>query len=165
MKTKTSKKGSAFDLLLISVFFIAFILISIMALTMLSTVNNQLKSQGVLAPAGQVAMDNMEARYPKIIDGLLAFIIIGLSLTSVIGAFAIRSHPIFYFVTIILLFIIGVINIILKDTYFAITSNPAFSGAASQFIFGTWFMTQFPFIMAVIGILIAIITYSRGVPE
>lgn len=157
-----AKKGSAFDTLFISVFIFSFIIVCIVVYSVASKVSDDLQSQGSLSPTAQVDLDNTIDRFPSIFDNIMIAIIIGLSLVSVVGAFIIRSNPIFFFVAIIMLLTIGVINVVLKDTFFAFAQDNEMGQYANAFPKSTFIMTRWPFLMFAIGILIVILTYTRG---
>ena len=160
-KCGLNKRGSVQDVPFIAVMMFVILFMAILGTWLLGVLNDAFTSSGSLSAQGQATFDEMEARHPKIFDNALLFVLIGVSMAAVIGAFAINTHPIFYFVSFIFLLFAGVANLFLKDLFFMLTTNTAFTAAAQQYTIGTYLMTAFPFIMAVISFMIAIITYSK----
>jgi hypothetical protein len=114
-----------------------------------------------LAPAGNVIgiLGDM--------NHMLIYLFFGLQIATIISAFAIKSHPIFFF----MFFIIQVIALILAptmtDIYASFYNDPTLSMYSSQFSLIKALMDNLQIVMLAISILvgIAMFAFPRGAAE
>lgn len=94
-------------------------------------------------------------------DYMFVFLAIGLSATTLIGAFMIRSHPIFYVFSTILLGIMVLVSGQITNAFDKFVTSSAFSSIANSFPMMVTFMRNLPLFILISGILIAAVMYGR----
>lgn len=90
-------------------------------------------------------------------------IVIGMCSVSIISAFMIQTHPIFYIAsflaTIVLVFLASIVSNVYYDF---INNTDVFASFINQFSAMYTVIMNLPLIMLVISVIVAIATYSRG---
>ena len=95
---------------------------------------------------------------------LFPFLIVGLVLFVIVSAFFANSHPMFLFISIVILGITILLGAIFGNIFQQLTVTTALSESASDFNIINIFMKNFPLIMVVIGVItiFVLIAYGRG---
>lgn len=93
-------------------------------------------------------------------DNIIIFAIVMLSLGSIILAFLIKTHPVFFFIAIFLLVFALTMAGIVGRTMDALTDNAQISATASQFPKMMLVLDNFPTFIFVLGLLIMISMYA-----
>lgn len=158
---QNSKKGNALiETITIVVMITVFIFGSIIAYNALKDVNSDIQIDSdmptIAKQTTQSATDNM----PNIIEGLVLFILVGLTLSAIIFAFIIDTHPIFFVVTIILLIIVMFIGAFLSNAFTDVLD--AEYNTQSSFPISYWVMNNLLNIALIIGFLIIISLYAKS---
>ena len=100
----------------------------------------------------------------NVLIGLIPLILMGFALGAIVSAFLIKTHPIFFGITILLLIIQALITPFLTNTWTSIiTANSDLQTKALQFTFIIFVMNNMPLIAFVIACLVAVVSYMRGV--
>jgi len=157
---QNSKKGNALiETITIVVMITVFIFGSVIAYNALKDVNSDIQSDSdmptVAKETTQSATDNM----PNIIEGLVMFILIGLTISAVIFAFIIDTHPIFFIVTIILLIIVLFIGAFLSSAFTEVLDSEY--NTQADFPVSYWVMNNLLTVALIIGFLIIISLYAK----
>jgi len=80
----------------------------------------------------------------------------------VISAFMTPTHPIFFAFTIVLFIFLMIASVVLSNVYEAISTVPQFATAVSHLAIPNMIMSNLPLITVIIGVLLAIVLYSRS---
>lgn len=97
------------------------------------------------------------------LNNVSIFILLGLSLGAILSALLIPSHPAFFFISILLVFIEFMIIPPLVNVYNGILLSPSFIGEASQFNLTIGLLQQLPIWTAATTLLAAIVAImARG---
>lgn len=99
--------------------------------------------------------------YPSFWDGAFVFIFFGLWLSAIISAFLVDSHPIFFFIMIIILVPILVVGMVLGNTYEEYMNDSEYSTYKSSFPMTYWIMTHMLPITIIVGVSIGISLYAK----
>ncbi len=157
-----NRKGSGMDVIYILSFLFIFAIITVVAFTFYSsytdsisgnehfnnTVNDQVEEQ---------ALSTLHAW-----DYLFVFILIGLTITTLIGGFMLRTHPAFFWVSLLLLIIAIILGAILGNIFGEVASTPSFSSAAGELNVIPFFMNHLPLMILLIGGVILVILYAKN---
>lgn len=96
-----------------------------------------------------------------IMNALFPFILIGLIAMVIVSAMFIDSHPIFFFVSLIILGVVVLLAVVFSNIYQEITTSTEFGDAENEFSIVTLIMENMPFIVAAIIIITMIVLWSR----
>lgn len=158
-----NKKGDWISYMFAAVVIFMLGIVIIIGKLAVNEVTIDLNASSELGNESKEIMNTFNANYIGLWDNLFATIFIGLFLAMCISAYFIRSHPIYYFIFIVIIAVFSLINMLLADFFHELMSNAELSVYANEFSKMAWFMgTKFPFFMLIFGILLGIIFYSKG---
>jgi hypothetical protein len=98
----------------------------------------------------------------SLFNTLFPFLLFGLIAMVVVSAFFIDSHPIFFFVSFIILGIVILISVVFSNIYQTITEDAAFGDTETNFSIMNLFMKKLPYIAAIIIFITVIILWGKS---
>lgn len=161
MKLFKRKKGFVGD------FFLYMIMIFVLGLSILliyyaiSTINTGW--QGIPGVSGQpkTIMQNFNDRFVNVWDSWFLLLAIGFFITILILAFALRSHPVFAMLAILVIIIMGVIAVHFANAYTNVAGSAGLVDISSQFVFMTFIQQNLPFIVLILGAIFVIVLFAK----
>ena len=96
-----------------------------------------------------------------IANGFL-FLVVGLFAAAFIAAFIVGEHPVFAFITIILLYVMTIITAAFSNFFQSFASKTVFAYQVGQFNIVVTIMTNLPVIFFVLGSVLIIVLYAKG---
>jgi hypothetical protein len=94
------------------------------------------------------------------IDVMSAFVFIGTSIAAFVSALLIRSHPAFFFITLLILMFEVLISVIMSKVWYEIITNPSFASALSKFTVMDTVLSILPVGVVVVVCVLAGIMYA-----
>jgi len=155
------KKGTILDFVFIALMLFIFGVVSVVMYPVLIEVNDGMAEGGITGEPLEIIQD-VEDKYVNITDGIFLFILIGLSIATLIGALMINTHPAFYFIMVGLLVFFAILNGIFGNAFAEIANSPTVVDHSDQFLIINFVMQNFPLVMLVISIVIVIVLFSKG---
>lgn len=156
-----NRKGTVLDLLSIMYVLFGFAIAIVIGYFMLQ----QFSSNPILTSTVQAnaSMQTALASY-LVFDNLFLGALLGLSLSSIVASTLLKTSPVWFFLSIILLALLLVVGAIVSNSYESfIDSNAELNASASAFPKMNFVMENLLLYMAVLGSLIIIGLYSfRG---
>lgn len=107
----------------------------------------------------EVIQDGMNAMY--VFDYMFVFLAVGLSMASLIGAFMIKSHPIFYIFSTVVLSLYIIVSAAMTNAFDKLAAADGIAAIANDFPMMVTFVRNFPIFFLVSGIVIAIVMYGK----
>jgi len=163
MKTLNKSKGKkgqiVIDILIFAVILFTFGIVVILGHKILveyqSSVNSTFSSaaQNVMQQ-GVNTNENM--------DFLFAFIIVGMLIVTIITSFMIRSHPIFFILSLIVLIISIILAAIMSNIFTAITQTPELINDTARFTIIPAVEDKLPLFVLIFAALSIIILYAKS---
>lgn len=95
-------------------------------------------------------------------DYMYIFIVVGLSTSVMVGAFLVRTHPVFFIFSFFTLALLITLSGILSDIFDQLIQVTEFTSVANQFPIIVLTMRYLPKFSLGIGALIAIALYAKG---
>jgi len=115
-----------------------------------------------LVPSGIFgAYSNQFGQFFTSINNVSIFIILGMSLGAVLSALMIRSHPAFFFISVILVMVEFLILPIMVTAYNGVASSSTMAGSVSGLMQNVWIMQQLPIWTAFATLLAALVAIGR----
>jgi len=93
-------------------------------------------------------------------DWMIGFLFIGASISSIVGAILIRSHPAFFFLSLVVLLIEVVISTVFSNVWYELMTNAGMTTALAQFPIADWVLSNLPTMSLVIALIVAIVMYA-----
>lgn len=159
-----NRRGSIVDSIPVMIYFFVFMVLCAVSwvsyqglitagfFTTMSSVN------GVSANLTQYQTD-AQSGYDAL-NGIAIFVLLGTAISSMLGALLLRTHPAFFFISIIVMLCEVIIAMAFANTWNSIVTNSAMLSVATQFPIGTFFLANFPTFIFVITLLIAVVLYA-----
>lgn len=147
-----NKKGSVlFDMIYIAlmVFFIG--MCFVVGWLFFSKVNDQFQASPDISTEGKAIMSNTNTRMTTWLDGVFLTVFIGLYIGSLILAFQIDSHPIFFPISIIIFIILIIVSAVLGNTFYQFAADSQITPYAEGFTIIPFAMNHFVQIILVMG--------------
>jgi len=97
------------------------------------------------------------------LDYIFIFFFIGLIISTIVLGFQIRTHPVFFFISLILLIIVTILAGTMSNVYEQFTTNTTSSIAttASNYTAMNFLFAHLPLFIAFIGVVIMVIFYAK----
>jgi len=157
------KRGSIED----SVFIVILLFITALVFIFAFVINNAISSAA--APAFENASAGSSIGF-TVVDGIFdntlnyiyLAVFFGLVISLVVTAFLTPTHPIFFIFAIFVFIALMIVSVALSNMYSAITASATFTSATSHMPILDYIMTHLPLVAIVIGVLAAIIIFSRS---
>ncbi len=155
-----NKKGSVQDILYIGIVLTVLAIATLVTYKVSDEINTKFQASEHLEEKGKTAYSKINQMYPGIIDNSFLFLAVGLGISAFIMAALVRIHPIFIALFIILLAFIIFLSAIFSNIYQEIAANPDMTALADDLTFISKIMNALPFIVGVLGSLLAILMYK-----
>lgn len=109
----------------------------------------------------ETILTDTHTSFPSIFDGAIVFLLIGLWLTSLISAFFLDSHPIFFVVSIVILIPILIAMVILNNFYIETMELADFVTYKTQYPMTYWIGSNIFITLIIIGGSVLAALYAK----
>ena len=153
------KKATMLDTLPIMIILLAIGIGALVGTNILSSVKTEfVDNNAINSTIGRNIITNAESDYPAVFDNVIPFVFIGLMLAMIISAILVRTQPVFFFISVILLVLMIVIVPVISNTWEAACntlSTECSSFTRTQFIFD-----NLPLFLTIVGIITFVVLYA-----
>jgi len=159
-------KGKKAQLTQIVVFLVAIFVIGttiILGKLVLDNFYTALDEQDLNTAEMTEAQTNIEAQYATFDYALVLFAVV-LIIGMIITSFLIPSHPIFFVINVIGIFILVFIGMVLTNVYGELVAgeNEILSDQADEFDLVNFLISKLPYIGAVVVFILSIVMFAKG---
>jgi hypothetical protein len=151
-------KGSIFDVAYLSVWVVASMAGIILVFAVFNSIHAALQASGMTGAALNMSSNGLAAISNW--NTLIIFVYVGVSLGTVVSAFAIKEHPIYFFLFLIVQVLVLAITPALQAVYTAIASNSFLAVAVATFPYFAILVTNLPIFVLVLSFLVALAMYA-----
>ena len=160
---KFNKKGSIED----SIFVIILLFIVAIFLIIMYVVSGAISAAAIpafenVSAGSSVGMVSVNNIFDNTMNYVYLAIFFGLIISLVVTSFLTPTHPIFFIFAILIFIGLMIASVALSNIYEAMTSSATFTAAVAHMPIMDYIMLHLPLIAIVIGVLSAIIIYSRA---
>jgi uncharacterized membrane protein len=92
---------------------------------------------------------------------IIGFLLIGLSIITILTAFYSPSQPAFFGISLVILIILIIFSSMLGNVYFQFASNSQLASYSNSFPTAYYIFEHLPFISLIIGIILAVVMYGK----
>ena len=156
-----NKKGTIQDVILIAVVLFVFALTTLIVFKVSNTLNTEFQASSVITSNGKTAFSTINNMYPGVIDNMFLLLTIGLGVVAIILSSLIRQNPVFFVFFILVMAILIFITAIFSNVYLTIANNSNFTTEAEALTFTTHTIWLLPFIIGILGFVLALIQYKN----
>ena len=155
-----NKRGSISDLSFIMIGIFSVAVTALLVTILLNNLDARIQDNNIFNAQAKSASEKMTDDFPEVMDGGILFIFFCMVIISLVLASLVPIHPvflIFYFLEWILLIYVGAV---ISNTYQSIIENPIFLVEAGQYQITTFFFQYFPYVIGIVGAILAIVIYK-----
>jgi len=159
---KNKKASSFLDGLTILGFLILIGFLGIVIYDVFGDINTDIQNDDSFDNTSKERIDDLYDRFPSWLDGAFAFILVGLWIVTLVFAFLIDSHPVFFIVGIILIIIALMLAGIFTNTYEEWVASEEIAGLELNFPIMNFIMKHLLETILVIVASIIIVLYGKS---
>ena len=159
-KIRRNKKGSVQDLLYVGISLFAFAMVILICFRISTSLNTEFQASDKVDTYGKTAHQQITNLYPGIVDNSFLFVTVILSIGTLIMAAMVRIHPIFLPIYLLAWMFVIFMCAIFSNAYQEMAASADFAALAVQMTFMNQVMTTLPFIIGIVGALLAIVMYK-----
>ena len=154
-----NKRGQVLEVFYIGLFLLVFAIISVIAYLIMTEVQGTLDQKLTSDVSRNATANGLKAI--GLNDTIAILIVIGMLIATIIGAFFIDSHPVFFVASLLLLIIMMVTVPILSNVYEKFETHPSVSTAAAEFPIISAFFDDWPQYFVVMCAIVLIVLYAK----
>lgn len=162
MKLFRNKKGFLADKLYLGIIFFILAIVVIVLFNLLSEFKDQSDKNDLFSGVSQNILDEKVEAFPILYDTVMITFIVGICLTNLVASFVIRTHPIFFIISLLMLLVFAIPFSVFSNIFEDVSSTNALTTTTASFNWLPYIMDKFPLWMVVINIIVAIAVYSKG---
>ena len=157
-----NKSGSMLDMTMILVSLFLFAFVTVMMYNVYGQFTDNVNQMEAFNNTyAQHVESQTEATFTTL-DFVYAFLLILFTVLAVVSAFAIRTHPIFFVVSIVMLVILVIIGAIMANVYSDLESEQGTYLDDSNFNIIPFVMQHFPTLLLVVGALLSVAMFAKS---
>lgn len=163
MKFQRRKKGSATDLfyVIIGIFLVAVVGILVSAVvTRFNTQFQSMSSISVIPTAAEDASTKLTATMPNTLNGAVIFLFFAACFVAIILASLTPFHPVFFIFFMLEVILLIIFSGGLADAFQTFIETPGLATEHGQYAVIIFLFRYLPFIIAVIGFILAAVMYK-----
>jgi magnesium-transporting ATPase (P-type) len=154
-----NKKGFVQDIAFLGVIILVISMCFIFGYKIFSDLNNNYQESNMSEDSKNILNENT-ARFSSIWDGIFIVIFIIMSLAIIISISMIPTHPMFFFVGVILFIFILIGIAIISNSYQDVTDGAEITESVNQFSVTDWIMSHLVELLLVVGFIGFIVMYA-----
>ena len=158
---RIGKKGFIKDILMVMLFCFIFAISTFIALTIYNEYKDHTSDIMEDTEAEREIIDNT-TRTLMVLDYAFLMVFGGLLLSAIVTAFFIRSHPVLFILSLILLFIVLLMAVVFSNVFEKFTEQPAIANATDSYVIIPEIMDKFPLYIFVAFILVALAFFAKA---
>jgi len=157
-----NKKGTIMDFLYIVVALFIIALSTIIAFTVWDSYNTQVKEDGLGNSSIYPSLEaNMNTTMNNM-DYLFVFLMVGLTIALIISVFMIKSHPVFFWITMLFIIIVLIIAGALSNAYEMVGDNAELKAGHDNYPAMEFVMDNLPLFILLIAAMAIIALYAKS---
>jgi len=158
-----NRKGSIED----SVYIVILLFITALVFLFAYVINGAISSAAApafenVSAGSSIGFTVVNSIFDNTINYVYLAVFFGLIISLVVTSFLTPTHPIFLIFAIFVFIALMIVSVALSNAYSVITASSTFTAATSHMPIMDYIMTHLPLIAIVIGVLAAIIIFSRS---
>ena len=160
MIKRLGKKGYVQDFLFLGIVVFILIIIVVIGGKLNDDFNTDYQDRSASAESKAISQ-SISDRYNTIFDWIFFSVFIIFALSIIASMFMLDTHPVLFFVVIIIFGFILIVMAILGNTYEVFKDNPSVSNYAAQLPVADWIMTNWVIAIMVFGFMGIIALFAK----
>jgi len=155
-----NKQGSILDIAYILTMLFVFAFVTILMFNIYNAYKEDVAGNEAFNNTVNLQVEASATNTLQILDYVYVFFLVGFILLSIVSSFAIRSHPLFFFISLFMLIITVIIGSSLSNVYQDITTDTELSDETYTVI--PFIMNHLPTFILMIGAILVIVLYAKS---
>jgi len=158
-----NRKGNVPDLIYIIVILFSLGISIIIGATIYDQYTDSISLNPAFNNSANIQIESDADTMLAALDYIFIFFFIGLIISTIILGFQIRTHPVFFFISLILLIIVTILAGSMSNVYEQFTTNTTLDiqTTAANYTAMTFLFNHLPLFIAFIGVVIMVIFYAK----
>lgn len=163
MAYSNKRKGqSALDLVFLIVAMFMVGITAIFGYKILSDINTDVQADPDVATIAKTELGNTTANYPQYFDNAFVLILAIGWIATILTAFLIDAHPVFFIISWLLVIFALVIGMVMSNAYQDFTADEDITTAADAFPMTNWIMENLLILFIAMGGTSILSLYAKG---
>lgn len=159
-KLKRNKRGTLSDFPFILAGIFSVVLVALLVAMLVNNINSEIQDIDVFPDTAKDASRDMSNDFPHVIDGGIIFLFFSMVVISLVLASLVPVHPVFLIFYLFELIVLIYLGAGISNAYELIIDNATFAVQKDQFILSTFLFKYLPFVVALLGALLAVVVYK-----
>jgi len=157
-------RGSILDLLYLMILLFVFAIGTLIAFTVWEEYKGATNSSSGINLSTST-FDHIQEKQDQVMqnfDYIFVFIIVGLTIALIASTFALKTHPIFFWISLLLLIIFLIIAGAFSNSYEVLTNNTNIAPADAEYDIMGFVMDRLPLFILIISMITLIALYAKS---
>ena len=162
VRLRRNKKASLQDIIFIGAALLGFAIVTLIVFKLSSEMKIKFEDNPTINSTTRAidSFSRINELYPTVIDNAFLYLTVGLAIVSLVLVSMVRIHPIFFIFFLFLFIIVIILCGVFSNIYQKIAMQPDMADIAAKLVFTSHIMEFLPFILGILGFLLAIIMYK-----
>ena len=156
-----NKKGSAKDMMFVLVAIFLFAFITMLMMGVYSSYTESLEGHETFNNTVNNAVEESAMTTLNAFDYIFMFFILGLIIMVIASTFTIRTHPLFFFVSLLLLIITVIIGGVFSQVFETSAEADIMQEGVNEYSVIPFVMDHLPTIILMVGVILVVILYAK----
>jgi hypothetical protein len=161
MKQLNNKGNASIEVALIIILVLAMGVTSIYAMQAFDEVNKDIQSDLDMHPEAKTVSGDLYNKYGSLMDNLILFALVLFTVFVVVSVFIIDTHPIFFWVNIVILVFVLIATMLLGNFFHETMTDPEIVVYANEFPYTSWLMNHAVMVALSIGLMVLIAMFLK----
>jgi len=156
-----NKKGSAKDIMFVLVALFLFAFISMLMMGVYNSYTDSIEGSEAFNNTVNNAVEESAGTTLRAFDYIFMFFLFGLIVIVIASTFTIRTHPLFFFVSLLLLIITVIIGGVFSQVFETSAETDIMQDGANEYTVIPFVMDHLPTIILMVGVILVVILYAK----
>jgi hypothetical protein len=157
-----NKKGFMGDYAFYFVYIFVMAIVVIVVYMAISQFNDGWQAGTGIDSSSKSLVSSATSRFLATWNWLIVLLLLGILISVIILAFAIRSHPAFAMLAFLVLVVLGGVSVYLANAFYSFASSDGISTYANQFSLVPFIMNNLPYFVVAFGFVFIIVLYAKS---
>ena len=155
-----NKKASILDIVFIMTALFTFAFVTVIMYNVYDDYTEKLSGHDAFNNSVNLHVESQMDTTFTVLDYVYIFFLVGFIILTIVSSFSIRTHPVFFFISVLLLVITIIMGALFSNVYTqAVTDTELMSD--TNFTIMPFIMTHFPTVILIIGAILSVVLYAK----
>ena len=157
-----NKKGSARDIVLVLLILFLFGFVTVVMNMVYDKYTDTIADKEAFNTTWNVNIESNAQSLLLNFDYMYIFVLAALGMMVIVSAFWIKTHPLFFFISVLLLVIVVILGSMLSNVFDTAVENPDLAASLTEYTLISFVMEHLPSIILLIGGILLVVLYAKN---